>query len=134
MERFYWIILVLIVILVSAFGYFYYQGSTYVSPKIDSTTTKSIGSDSSDSSKSITELVPTENSVSTKISGTTVINTESTSNKSVSSKISDKANEFKNASTADKAKMLLTGAALLTPVGLAAYGGSKLLKKMRNKK
>jgi hypothetical protein len=124
MSTFLWILLILVIIIIVVFGYFYYQGATYVPPKVESsaksTDTSVIStnsSDSSDSSKSISELVP-----------------KSPEKKSLSDKIADKRREFQNASTADKTKMLLKGAVLLSPVGLAAYGGSKLIKKMRNKK
>ena len=114
MSTFLWILLILVIIIIVVFGYFYYQGATYVPPKVESS---AISTNSSDSSKSISELVP-----------------KSPENKSLSDKIADKRREFQNASTADKTKMLLKGAVLLSPVGLAAYGGSKLIKKMRDKK
>jgi cytoskeletal protein RodZ len=121
MDTFLWILLILVIIIIVVFGYFYYQGATYVPPKVESsaksTDLSAKSTDSSDSSKSISELVP-----------------KSPESKSLSDKIADKRREFQNASTADKTKMLLKGAVLLSPVGLAAYGGSKLIKKMRNKK
>jgi cytoskeletal protein RodZ len=128
MDTFLWILLILVIIIIVVFGYFYYQGATYVPPKVESsakstdlsaksTDSSAKSTDSSDSSKSISELVP-----------------KSPESKSLSDKIADKRREFQNASTADKTKMLLKGAVLLSPVGLAAYGGSKLIKKMRNKK
>jgi len=121
MSTFLWILLILVIIIIVVFGYFYYQGATYVPPKVESSAksndTSVISTNSSDSSKSISELVP-----------------KSPENKSLSDKIADKRREFQNASTADKTKMLLKGAVLLSPVGLAAYGGSKLIKKMRDKK
>jgi cytoskeletal protein RodZ len=113
MSTFLWILLILVIIIVIVLGYFYYQGATYVPPKVDSTAKST---DSSDSSKSISELVP------------------KSPEKSLSDKIAEKKREFQNASTADKTKMLLKGAVLLSPVGLAAYGGSKLIKKMKEKK
>ena len=117
MSVFLWILLILVIIVIGAFGYFYYQGATYVAPKVESSTAKSTVTDSSDSSKSISELIP-----------------KSPESKTLSDKIADKKKEFQSASTKDKAKMLLKGAALLTPVGLAAYGGSKLIKKMKDRK
>lgn len=121
MSVFLWILLILVIIVIGAFGYFYYQGATYVAPKVESSTAKSTVTDSSDSSKSISELIPKSPE-------------SKTLSAKIADKIADKKKEFQNASTKDKAKMLLKGAVLLTPVGLAAYGGSKLIKKMRDRK
>lgn len=52
MSIIFWILLILSIIIIATFGYFYYQGITYVAPKIVSS------SDSPDSSKSISALIP----------------------------------------------------------------------------
>lgn len=119
MAVFVYILLFIVLAIVGTLGFFYYKGATYVPPASPSSTAKSPVTETPDSSKTISTLVPAK--------------TES-SDKSLSQKLSDKKAEFAKASKKDKAKMLLKGAALATPAGMAVYGGSKLIKKIKQRK